>query len=1048
MNSLFIGLGGAGISSVAEFAMKVRDHGADNNNEYLYLDTDESSKELYPFIEPDFVHLGGATRRGHSIANMILNAARMVGDPNNTDVVKKKFVQFLQWYDTNIVSKEELTKGAEGIRMLSRAMLFADYDKIRRTITGKMFYIDANNRPVIRKIYVVSGTCGGTGSGCVIDILYMLNEIRIRQNYAATQLPINLLLVMPQGYLKDVSPQSSLYAAYRLNAYAIIDEVNGLLKDYYGYCSDSELEQDDNGFVRAETILDSRAGMQMNKYRCCDNDANPFQFDVFQNAFLFDSVTSEGLDLSHKQRSENVANFLFVLEVGRAASGTLDSNISNHIRTEKFNSAGAPFIKGFAATGMFVAQTWEELTRKYVKDRFIYEMLRYGFIGEDADKWKLPGDVLQTDTDKFNEEVENIINSCKERSIMPMLTKVLSNYDYTGLEKVFKNMQCAFDSNPSIETIFVNCNDTESRNSLSAAIYSMLNQVKELAYKYSVEWLKKYNLNHSLQLVNALDVSYDRQYKEKFSNLSQSTLEKFAIKPTEKRRKQFVGFFELYLEYIVFRNLSFENSGYLDDCRVYLKKAIAAIDLPGFEIDEVKVVEWEQNYFKYINGLISDNTRAVYPNLNMLFDGRDFVKGNQVEQDYVSLVAHNGTNPDLTYNLGNARLIYTFKNACFDKLSQNRKWDSYFVMDRTDVFAANIRVAFEEFSKMVKEQAEDLSKSPALSKPFTGLNLSQDERKGLIQTLEAFDSITLATRYEMDVKPNVSIYVADFNQMSWLNSGLFPPGYNQMEKTGVSDNTIADRVVKLYVEFGHPIDDYRYYEDEYLKYYKSYLTEFRGKPRHHQPYIDLRFWNSDCDTVAELFDRNVRKDAEQSRSSQEVADIGKLKSEWRGHNNAVLVMVASSIYYILENHKDVGVLGSKMSDTSRFFKILKRGSKETGFRFDTTKDFIHNHDRSSYNPNGQPIDLEFGKEYPMTGVKKFSEYLSFWYQVLSEIELDSDSVKEALVSAWNLAYDRVTESDFISEFWNKYGLPKGEDSSTEQMEWKKMVNDFLLVFHK
>lgn len=51
MSNLYIGLGGAGISSVAEFAMKVRNHGADNNNEYLYLDTDKSCKELYRIFE-------------------------------------------------------------------------------------------------------------------------------------------------------------------------------------------------------------------------------------------------------------------------------------------------------------------------------------------------------------------------------------------------------------------------------------------------------------------------------------------------------------------------------------------------------------------------------------------------------------------------------------------------------------------------------------------------------------------------------------------------------------------------------------------------------------------------------------------------------------------------------------------------------------------------------------------------------------------------------------------------------------------------------------
>lgn len=1049
MNSLFIGLGGAGIASVAEFAMKVRNHGADNNNEYLYLDTDESSKEWYPFIEPDFVHLGGATKKGHSIANMILNAAKMVADPAITDDGKKKYVQFLQWYDTNIVSKEELTKGAEGIRMLSRAMLFADYDKIRRRITGKLSYIDGNNQPAIRKIYVVSGTCGGTGSGCVIDILYMLNEIRIRQDYAATQLPINLLLVMPQGYLKDVSEQSSLYAAYRLNAYAIIDEINGFLKDYYGYCSEQEREIGADGFVRAQEILDSRAGMQMNKYRCCDNDVRHFQFDVFQNAFLFDSVTKEGMDLTHKQRSENVANFLFVLEVGRAAANTLDSNISNHIRTEKFNSAGAPFIKGFAATGMFVAQTWEELTRKYVKDRFIHQMLYFGFLGDNK---PLPASVLTSDTATFGQDIKKIIDKYKENSIMPMLTKVLSNFDYSGLETVFKSMQSVSDNDPSIETIFANCNDTVSRNKMSDEIYSMLKDIKDLTYESCIKWLQKYNLNHALQLVNAIDVSYDGQYKKKHSELSAAKLEKYTIKADKKRREQFAVFFDQYIDYIVYRNLSFDSIGYLDDCKEYLKKAINAIHFVEFEIDDVKVSDWKDNYCKYLNGLLSDRTRAVYPNLGLLYDQDhgDLVVGNQVEQDYATIVFQNGAVPDMTYDLGKNQLIYTYKNECFNKLAQNNKWNSYFVMSRTDTFAANIRVAFEEYSKVVKEKAEELSRLPILSKPFTGLTLSQDERKELIDTLEAFDSITLAARYEMDVKPNVSIYVADFAQMQWLNAGLFPPGYNQMEKTGVADNTITDRVVKLYVEFAHPIDDYRYYE-EYLTYYRAYLKGYKAKPRHHQPYIDLRFWDNGCSSIAELFEKNVLQAAAQSRIDEENRYVEALKEEWKGHNSAVLKVVASSIFYLLDKHKETGILASKMNDSAKFFKEIKKSSKLTGFKFDTTKDFIYHHDRSTYNPNGKPIELALGNEYHKSDIKKFYDYIDFWYKVLSEIELDEESVREALVDSWELAYNLlVRETEFISSLWEKYGLPRDEDedSSDTNMDWKKMINDFLLVFRK
>ena len=72
MNSLFIGIGGAGCSAVAVFAQKVRNHGTNANNAYLYLDTDRVICERFPFIRNDFIPLGGGSRQsGLSIRDII-----------------------------------------------------------------------------------------------------------------------------------------------------------------------------------------------------------------------------------------------------------------------------------------------------------------------------------------------------------------------------------------------------------------------------------------------------------------------------------------------------------------------------------------------------------------------------------------------------------------------------------------------------------------------------------------------------------------------------------------------------------------------------------------------------------------------------------------------------------------------------------------------------------------------------------------------------------------------------------------------------------------
>jgi len=853
MNSLFIGLGGAGVYSVAEFAEKIRNYGSNQGNSFVYLDTDEKSLADFPFIRQDFIQLSGKDRnKGFSIENLIINSTRLASSPDIPAEIKKKHKQFLEWFDQDVVSSKELNKGAEGIRMLSRAILFADYSIIKQRIAQRMIYIDpADGQQKIRKIYVVSGTCGGTGSGIVIDILYMLNEIRRSQNLMAPQLPINLLLVMPQGYIMGTKDTSSLFETYRLNAYALIDELNACLKDYYGYCPDS-----------------SNAGMQMNKYRCCDNEVPPFQFDVFQNAFLFDSVTADGFDMSHEQRSENVANFLFTLEVGSQANAALDMHISNHIRTEKFNSAGAPFIKGFAATGMYVAQTWEELTRKYVRDKFMYQMLHYGFVGDGF----VEDSVLRADTAVFLYRIHEIVDKAKMPidgdSINNLLSKILARYGYEDLSEVLSRVKSSLaQKTQSVEAIFVNCNDEDAVRSLSKAVDSLLEAVRAETYRSCQDWVKRYNLRHALQLVQKLDSFNDSMYKSKIMDISEARIEKHFFKRTDRRREECFSQFEEYVWYLVCRNLSNEENGYLDECKRCLTAAINEINLLEYKWEGAKVEEWESNYIKYLNDLSKDNTRSVWPSLDNLYNEREscLVRNNDVERDYALLVrqATDGRTPELKFDLNQDKLLYTYKHRCFEDLaSKNANWENFFVIgEGPSLFARNMKVAFEAFAEEVKKVGLELSKSNVLSKPFSQLALSAAEQGTITLTIDAFNRITVATQYQMDGAPSMEVVVADFNNMPWLQTALFPAWNNMLDRTLAQDDTMSDRIIKLYVEFGHALDDYRYYYDVYRPYFMGLYDSMSrsSRTRHHQPFIDKRFLThrKPGESLAEMFAREA-----------------------------------------------------------------------------------------------------------------------------------------------------------------------------------------------
>lgn len=1062
MNSLFIGLGGAGCFAVAEFAQKVRNHGSNINNKFIYLDTDGAIREYYPFIKnsSDFIALGGSSKqKGHSIQNIINDSIAIVTDKDKSDVVKRKHLRFLQWYDTNIVSNEELTKGAEGIRMMSRTMLFALYETIYKEIKNRMSYRDpVTNEEKPRKIFLVSGTCGGTGSGCVIDVLYMLAKISKDLNFAATELPVNLLLVMPQGYINGTKTNSSLYTSYRTNAYAIVDEINALLKDYYGYFNEETdkktiTDSSDNVIGHKYDISNKKAGLRMNDHDC-RGEAKPFQFNVFQNAFLFDSVTPQGYDMTHEQRSENVANFLFALEVGTQANAELDSNISNHVRPEKYNSGGNEFVNAFAATGMYVAQSWEELTRKYVRDKFLYQMLRDGFVGSDAPLGK---GILSVDTEAFTTKITTIINEKKIEEgtgINDLLTSILGKMGYEAMESVMQSiMDSTSNKRPNLINIFAKAN-TDSKDdvkALAAAVDHLLLEVKTETYASCAEWAKKYNLNHALQLAKALDDICDGEFKKEITSIKVADrIEKYYTKKETKRQKDCIELFDDYIDYLVYRNLSNEEEGYFDECKQNLKAAIKIIGFAEHEKDGRKINDWESDYVKYLNTLRNDTTRSVWPSLDQLYskDNACMVANNDVERDYASLVtqaeAENG--PDLTYNLKTSTLLYTYKHQCFESIAKsNGKWNEYFDMSKgKDTFATNVKVAFETFEKEADSMGLEISKSSTLKKPFADLTFSADDQTEIFQTMNNFDEVNLAGVYHMQEAPYVEIYVGDFERMTWLGGRLFPVGQNSLDKAKVQDKTMDDRVFKLYVEFGHPLNEYRYFKDVYKPFFEKFHAEALSNPkkRHHQPFIDKRFF--ELGNVCAYF--------EQTNKNEEIKSLNK---KLNGHKDTFLKFCAWFLYQTLKDHENYGLLKTKGMTSRNYFKVEsvnkgKSTAKKESVVFGMTNEFDTWRAKRSYDPSGEEYRIEMERDYKDSEVKTFSRCFDLWLRILQDAtmkpELDPDKLVEAFDEARNKLNDATNRSlsDFLQYLDTTYVHLQSDEN--RRVDWEQMFEDFLKVF--
>lgn len=1082
MKALFIGLGGAGCSSVAEYARMVKNAGIKTDDAFIYFDTEVAIRENYPIMGNDFFHLGSiAPGSRHTINKLRDDAIRVKDNPNTSELEKKESVQFLDWFDESVRSGEPLEKGAEGVRMMSRAMLYAEYNYIKEIISNKRTYIDDTGDNQDRRIYVVSGTCGGTGAGTVLDILYMIQEILVEtQQSNANDPDTNLLLVMPQGYVMGVNnPKNNLYIPYRTNPYALFDEINGCLKDYNSYYSNED--KDESG---VKAVSDQDAGKRYYYYRCYGGDTPEFPFTVFQNAYLFDSVDAgTGERLSPRQRCANVSNFLYIMEAASQAQANLNTTVSNQSRLCKFASRNKPFIEAFSGTGLFVAQSWEEFTRKYVHDKALYQLLQFGFLGQ---KEGYSDECLDKDKKGFLSGINDLISAFDYKTSLDEILQDLSGDD---LEKLHKNIKSAIgDKSNRIKDIFVISNKKDQVNELSKGVANLLRKVSAYTYQSCADLMITYNLYHALKVVGDLDVYFDYQYKSLLSSISEDAMDidwrtKLARKGDHQRRVICSTLLSTYFKYLVYRNLSNDDNGFLDNCKNRIDAAISSIKLQdqNYKVEGVKISDLDSEYRKYLNELKNDINRRIYPDLSTLynFNASVFVAGNSVERKYANLVAQqnpevaqgiNGGLPDFRTNvigennqeLGN--LLYKHKATCVESLKTNETtWVNYFTIDdnvNAISFAENIKLALASFFKVAQEKADSLSLDPSLSIPFP--QLTPEAQANLVNTMQSYQTINLSVNYSRTSNAHTAIVVGDLIKLSWLKNGLFPQvngqaAYNTMERVEVQSTDMPDRVELLFVRFGYALNDY--------SFYGTYKGKFEYILAHHRErvnptYNDKRFWEAKGN-LGEFF-----------RAIKELADKNALVTKWRGHYDVLTKFNALFLYNLLESHYKL--LESNNAGTIEGLELLEKMKHEDFIKLEQeivnsddgkapeikiknivifkTQDNVFARERDIYRPEGDGLQVNFSTHYNrVTELRSFASFYEFWVDILRQLGENLDM--EAIVQAFNDTKESIGDSylherPFIEENIYKKYHKNDEQTHVESIDWLSCFTDFIRICTK
>ena len=255
--TLFIGLGGTGADVLIRIKNEVKRRmvlpqingtivgDAPKNIGFLELDTDASTmKKTWGTAAFD--------QFGTEFCSLAVN-----GLPSVVATCKKRAESgdpAWSWYDG--IDAVGAREGANGIRQIGRLMLFMNianvYDDIKKKMSGAYTaYPSINGMRVI----VVAGIAGGTGSGTVIDVAYLVRKAA--EELSIVNVSINGYLVMPDVNLLNGGDARQLWA----NGFACLKEI-----DYW--MAPGEAEQNDR-FVQRYNENISANGITANIFDFC-----------------------------------------------------------------------------------------------------------------------------------------------------------------------------------------------------------------------------------------------------------------------------------------------------------------------------------------------------------------------------------------------------------------------------------------------------------------------------------------------------------------------------------------------------------------------------------------------------------------------------------------------------------------------------------------------------------------------------------------------------------------------------------------------------------
>jgi hypothetical protein len=240
--TLIIALGGTGVDAMLRVKAKVyetfktggnasngRRNTSPDNVRFLVLDTD--GKPLSQNTDENGQRILYSYRGVHVEAH----ESHYIGVEDFDGYAKSKTLQdyIMQWYSGELPGGIDASAGAGGYRVVARLLLFKEVQNIYAALLKVVKELLTSDRATKGKlqVFLLSGISGGTGSGCFLDIAYLLQHaiLEASSSGADARKIDDLCSIFAYLIMPDVNIANHHENYLKRNGYAALKELDYLM---------------------------------------------------------------------------------------------------------------------------------------------------------------------------------------------------------------------------------------------------------------------------------------------------------------------------------------------------------------------------------------------------------------------------------------------------------------------------------------------------------------------------------------------------------------------------------------------------------------------------------------------------------------------------------------------------------------------------------------------------------------------------------------------------------------------------------------------------